>query len=107
MDADRPGLHAERLAQEADDRLHAAEAVLAARVLHGGVGREALRHLVPTLLVETAPVLVLEPPDRLEVLQPAQAGLELFQCGHGLSFPSVHDPRASTSEPRSSSAGRV
>src|SRR5262249_26296856 len=105
VDADRPRVDAEGLAQELDDRRHPLKAVLAVRALDGGVGREALGHLVPALLVEAAPVLVLEPSDRLEVLEALQAGRELFQGCHTCLL--YEGASWSTSEPRSSSRSRV
>src|SRR5207249_11623730 len=68
VDADGTRLLAERRAQEVHDRVDALEAVLAAPVVDGRVGGEALGELVPALLGEAAPVPGLQPLDRLDVL---------------------------------------
>src|SRR4029453_17021701 len=62
-------LCAHRAAQEVEDGRTPGGGVLAAAVLGDGVLGEALLHLVPELLVETAHVLVLEPLDGLDLDQ--------------------------------------
>src|SRR5262249_8003831 len=77
MVAEGARLAAERFAQESHDRVDAGEAVRAAAVVDGRVRGEAPRHLVPQLQVETAEVAMLELLDRLEVLERADATLEV------------------------------
>src|SRR5205823_5102144 len=87
VDADGARLLAERRAQEVHNRVDALEAVLAAPVVDGRVGGEALGELVPTFLVEAAPVPVLQPLDRLEILERLDAcGQRLALC-HRFSSP--------------------
>ena len=57
------------VAQELHDRGAAGKGVLAVAVGRGGVLGEALRHLVPALLVEAPTVGVLQPLDGFDLLQ--------------------------------------
>src|SRR5207249_1382063 len=81
--AESPGLPAERLGEEAHDRLHPLEAVAPLAVVDRRIGREAPRELVPQLQVEAPPVAVLQPLDRLDVLERLDAALELARPLHG------------------------
>jgi hypothetical protein len=60
---------AERVLQEGDDRVAPVEAVVAVAVGGAAVGSQAVAELVPALRVETPDVAVLEPLDRLQLLE--------------------------------------
>src|SRR5437870_5354777 len=82
VDAEHARLLAERCAEELHDRVDALESVAAAPVVDGRVGGEAARKLVPPLLIQAAPVAVLQALDRLEILERLDACCKSFDVRH-------------------------
>src|SRR5262245_15995610 len=77
-------VRAERAAQELHDLVATAEGVLAARIRGLGVLGEERCQLVPALLIEKADGAVLEPLDRLDLLQVVHVHLRRAVATHSM-----------------------